>query len=168
MNPNDESRLAEHRHAFLRHLPRRVETIGRRLLRFLQNGWDINGLALIHDDAAWLGPACERHGLESAAGHFRQLQQLLGQTLAQQELPDPALGERLWHLIEDIGETVPMAAEPSPASPAGRAAHAGRGETPPANYWRRWGDDAPPATYGEPAATLPAATPAMQEPAPVL
>ena len=43
MNPNDESRLAEHRHAFLRLLPRRVETIGRRLLRFLQNGWDING-----------------------------------------------------------------------------------------------------------------------------
>ena len=42
MNPNDESRLAEHRHAFLRQLPRRVETIGRRLLRFMQDGWDIN------------------------------------------------------------------------------------------------------------------------------
>src|SRR5690606_41821055 len=62
MNPHDGSRLAGHRHAFLRHLPRRVELIGRRLHRFLQDGWDINGLALIHDDARWLGAACEKHG----------------------------------------------------------------------------------------------------------
>ena len=73
MNPNDESRLAEHRHAFLRQLPRRVETIGRRLLRFMQDGWDINGLALIHEDAVKLGAGCERHGLEAAGGHFRQM-----------------------------------------------------------------------------------------------
>src|SRR5688572_22487541 len=147
MNPHDESRLAEHRHAFLRLLPRRVETIGRRLHRFLQDGWDINGLALIHEDAAWLGGACERHGLEAASAHFRQMHQLLGDTLQQQELPDPALGERLWHLIEDIGEAVPMQAEPSPVTTGTlRGDHGGRGETPPANYWRRWGDDAPPAT----------------------
>ena len=156
MNPNDESRLAEHRHAFLRQLPRRVETIGRRMLRFMQDGWDINGLALIHDDAAWLGDGCDRHGLEAASGHFRQMQQLLARTLQEQALPDPALGERLWNLIEDIGEAVPMAAEPAPSGGTARADHGGRGETPPANYWRRWGDDAPPPTYGVPEPAAPA------------
>ena len=106
MNPHDESRLAEHRHAFLRLLPRRVETIGRRLHRFLQDGWDINGLALMHDDARFLGEACGRHGLDDASRHFGQMQVLLGDTLVQQALPDPALGERLWHLVEDIGLTM--------------------------------------------------------------
>lgn len=146
MNPYDESRLAEHRHAFLRLLPRRVEVIGRRLHRFLQDGWDINGLSLMHDDARWLGEACGRHGLEAASGHFELMHTLLGDTLQQQALPDPGLGERLWHLVEDIGDAVPMATEPaaerSVPRPAGRA---GRAETPPSNYWRRWGDDAPAA-----------------------
>ncbi len=146
MNPHDESKLAEHRHAFLRLLPRRVETIGRRLHRFLQDGWDINGLALVHDDAAWLGGGCDRHGLDAAGGHFREMHGLLAQTLQQQELPDAELGERLWRLIEEIGAAVPMSTEPAPAAAgAVRADHGGRGETPPSNYWRRWGDDAPAA-----------------------
>lgn len=146
MNPHDESRLAEHRHAFLRLLPRRVETIGRRLHRFLQDGWDINGLALMHDDARFLGDACQRHGLDAASDHFGTMRNLLGETLRQQALPDPALGERLWHLVENIGEAVPMTNEPLGDSGAARRVdHAGRAETPPANYWRRWGDDAPAA-----------------------
>ena len=146
MNPHDESRLAEHRHAFLRLLPRRVEMIGRRLHRFLQEGWDINGLSLMHHDAHWLGEACTRHGLDDAGGHFALMHDLLGDTLEHQALPDPSLGERLWHLIEDIGAAVPMAAEPGTETNVPRQSdHAGRGETPPPNYWRRWGDDAPAA-----------------------
>ena len=67
-----------------------------------------------------LGAGCERHGLEAAGGHFRQMETLLGQTLQEQELPDPALGERLWHLVEEIGEAVPMTAEPMPVASAAR------------------------------------------------
>lgn len=146
MNPHDESRLAEHRHAFLRLLPRRVEVIGRRLHRFLQDGWDINGLSLMHDDARFLGEACGRHGLDAASGHFARMHALLGDTLEQQALPDPGLGERLWHLVEDIGGTVPMTTQATVESSVPRQVdHAGRAETPPSNYWRRWGDDAPTA-----------------------
>jgi len=123
--------------------------IGRRLHRFLQEGWDINGLSLMHDDARWLGDACGKHGLDDASSHFAQMQALLGDTLQQQALPDPGLGERLWHLVEDIGAAVPMvtetAADRTAARVASQANHAGRAETPPANYWRRWGDDAPAA-----------------------
>lgn len=181
MNPHDESRLAEHRHAFLRLLPRRVEMIGRRLHRFLQDGWDINGLALMHHDAKWLGEACALHGLDEASGHFARMHALLGDTLENQSLPDPGLGERLWHLVEDIGEAVPMTAEagpgPVPVAVAGTGAvaateasaprqsdHGGRGETPPANYWRRWGDDAPAARAAE--FTPPAVIEPVPAPAP--
>ena len=168
MNPHDESRLADHRHAFLRHLPRRVELIGRRLHRFLQDGWDINGLALVHDDARWLGAACERHGLDDAGKHFGHLHVLLADALQNQELPDPELGERLWHLIEDIGEAVPMMAEVTaePVAQTGQAQSLHRAETPPPHYWRRWGDDAPPpALPAEAASARPArATAAAAEP----
>ena len=51
MNPHDELRLAEHRPAFLRHLPRQVEKIGRRLHRFLQLHPDVT-LTVLLDDAA--------------------------------------------------------------------------------------------------------------------
>jgi diguanylate cyclase (GGDEF)-like protein len=165
MNPHDESRLADHRHAFLRLLPRRVEMIGRRLHRFLQDGWDINGLALMNHDAKWLGEACSRHGLDEASGHFARMHALLGDTLEHQALPDPGLGERLWHLVEDIGSAVPMTAEPgTDANVPRQSDHGGRGETPPANYWRRWGDDAPAALAAE--ITTPVAATPTQEPVP--
>ena len=164
MNPHDESKLAEHRHAFLRLLPRRVEMIGRRLHRFLEEGWDINGLSLMHHDARWLGEACGRHGLDDASGHFAQMHALLGETLDTQTLPDPGLGERLWHLVEDIGASVPMSAESGTEPGVARQSdHGGRGETPPAHYWRRWGDDAPAARTVEPA---PEAAPPPAAPAP--
>ena len=150
MNPHDESRLADHRHAFLRLLPKRVEMIGRRLHRFLQEGWDINGLSLMHHDAQWLGEACGRHGLDAASGHFARMHALLGDTLEHQALPDPSLGERLWHLVDDIGQTVPLSADPgTDANVPRQSDHGGRGETPPPNYWRRWGDDAPAARAAE-------------------
>ena len=158
MNPHDESRLAAHRPAFLRHLPRRVEKIGRRLHHFLQDGWDINGLALLNEDALSLGHACRQHGLDEAGQHFLHLHEVLHDTLQQQALPDQETGERLWNLVEEIGQAVPMGAEAGAdiSTPPRVVQQSGRAETPPANYWRRWGEDAPDAT----------ATAVEEEPAP--
>lgn len=168
MNPHDESRLAAHRPAFLRHLPRRVERIGRRLHHFLQDGWDINGLALLHEDALHLGHACRQHGLDDAGQHFLDLHALLDDTLQRQELPGPETGERLWHLVEDIGQAVPMGAEAGAdiAAPPRVVRQSGRAETPPANYWRRWGEDAPSAVAAPPVEEAPAAAPPPPAPAP--
>ncbi|PRH81501.1 EAL domain-containing protein [Arenimonas caeni] len=170
MNPHDESRLAEHRPAFLRHLPRQVEKIGRRLHRFLQDGWDINGLALLHEDALHLGNACNRHGLDEAGENFLRLHALLDETLQQQALPEPETGERLWHLLEDIGQAVPRLAEPTPElAPTRAVRQSGRAETPPANYWRRWGQDAPTAVatpVAEPPPPAPAPEPRKPKPQP--
>lgn len=168
MNPHDESRLAAHRPAFLRHLPRRVEKIGRRLHHFLQDGWDINGLALLNEDALSLGQACQQHGLDEAGQHFLHLHELLHDTLQQQALPDPETGERLWHLVEDIGQAVPMGAEAGAdiTAPARVVQQSGRAETPPANYWRRWGEDAPAATATAIAEDPPPPPPPPAKPAP--
>ena len=145
MNLTDESRLAEHRTIFLRQLPGRVDVIGRRLHRFLQTGWDINGLALIHVDAQRLGESSFQYGLESAGEHLMVMAELLGDTLQAETLPDPTLGERLWNLLESISTSVPAAPEPVHEILAPRLmGNSLRAETPPAGYWRRWGGDAPP------------------------
>ena len=171
MNPHDESRLAAHRPAFLRHLPRRVEKIGRRLHHFLQDGWDINGLALLNEDALSLGHACRQHGLDEAGQHFLHLHEMLHDTLQQQALPDQETGERLWNLVEEIGQAVPMGAEAGAdiSTPPRVVQQSGRAETPPANYWRRWGEDAPDATataVEEEPAPAPAPPPPPPPPAP--
>ena len=100
MNPHDESRLAGHRHAFLRHLPRRVELIGRRLHRFLQDGWDINGLALLHEEASDLAQHCAQRELEALAGVFGELADRLGEPLHAETLPTAAQGQTIWQLVE--------------------------------------------------------------------
>jgi PleD family two-component response regulator/EAL domain-containing protein (putative c-di-GMP-specific phosphodiesterase class I) len=165
MNLTDESRLAEHRTIFLRHLPGRVDVIGRRLQRFLHSGWDINGLALIHLDAQRLGENSFQYGLESAGEHLMVMAELLGDTLQAETLPDPTLGERLWNLLENISAAVPAAPEPVHELAAPRLmGNSLRAEIPPAGYWRRWGGDAPPAEIeAAPVAPLVAAAAASEE-----
>jgi EAL domain-containing protein (putative c-di-GMP-specific phosphodiesterase class I)/DNA-binding response OmpR family regulator len=145
----DESLLAEPQAAFLRHLPHRVEVMGRRLQRFMQSGWDINGLALIHREAGSLGTASARHGLASASEHLLGLRDLLAAPLSQETLPDPTLGERLWNHLEALRGAVPRAPERREA-PRQQGTTSVRAETPPSHYWRRWGDDAPPPTFDAP------------------
>src|SRR5688572_20506098 len=98
----DESQLAEPQAAFLRHLPQRVDVIGRRLQRFLQSGWDINGLARIHREAGSLGQTSHKLGLDRATEQLLALRDLLAQPLADEALPDPTLGERLWNVLESL------------------------------------------------------------------
>lgn len=144
MNLHDEYQLAEHHIDFLRQLPLRAEVIGRRLHRFLQSGWDINGLWLIHADASRLGEGCAKYGLDEAGGHLQAMAGLLKDTLEQQVLPDGDLGERLWRLVEDISAVVPRASESAYDADNPRLlGNKERTEFPPPNYWRRWGDDAP-------------------------
>jgi PleD family two-component response regulator/EAL domain-containing protein (putative c-di-GMP-specific phosphodiesterase class I) len=165
MNLTDESRLAEHRTIFLRQLPGRVDVIGRRLHRFLQSGWDINGLALIHLDAQRLGESSFQYGLESAGEHLMVMAELLGDTLQTETLPDPTLGERLWNLLENISAAVPVAPEPAQELTAPRLmGNSLRAETPPAGYWRRWGGDAPaPEIQAAPEPVIVAAAAAGEE-----
>lgn len=152
MSLPEAAALADHQNAFVRHLHRRVEAAGRRLHRFLQDGWDINGLALLHEEASDLARHCARREFETLAGVFGELAEHLGGPLQAQALPTAAEGQTIWALVEQLGEALPAGGgegADTPDTAAENTSLAGHAETPPAHYWRRWGDDAPPASWPE-------------------
>lgn len=170
MSLSVEPQLADHHHAFSRHLQRRIEALGRRLHRFIQDRWDINALAMLQEEAADLGQRCDQHGLAEMANVFGQLRDHLAHPLQAQTLPDAALNEQLWSLLERLGDLLPQ--NPSSAAPALASARAadttGHAEVPPAAYWRRWGDDAPPLQWPAPATAKAAVAAARASAEPVV
>lgn len=149
MNQQETATLAEPNTALLRIIPKRVEVMGKRLQRFLQDGWDINGLALLQDDAHALARACADHDLAEPAESLKAMAGLLDITIEQQELPDPTVGERLHNLMESLRAALPTMPDDVQEMFASRERIggdiAGRAEIPPMAYWRLWGGDAPPA-----------------------
>src|SRR5688572_31233182 len=93
---------AELRLAFLRHLPKRAEAIGRRGRRFCRDGWDINGLSLLFDDVQRLAGVSGRYGVLEVSEQLLALEGLLGQFLSQESLPDLAANERIVQLLDDL------------------------------------------------------------------
>ena len=147
MNQQETAVDAEPNSALLRIIPRRVEVMGRRLQRFLQDGWDINGLALLQDDAHALAHACAEQELLEPAESLQVMAGLLDITIEQQELPDATVGERLRNLMEALQAALPTMPDDVQGLFAGRERIGDstvRAEIPPMAYWRRWGSDAPP------------------------
>lgn len=148
MNLPDESPLAERRLAFERMLPRRVDMIGRRLDRFLQTGWDINGLALLHEETHWLGQQCLAVDLGALAEPLQALSSMVESSLADETLPDPTLGERMLNEFETLAAATPRRADTISESALLRpVGNTSRAETPPPGFWRRWGNDAGPRVF---------------------
>lgn len=156
MYAQDESQQrTELRLAFLRHLPKRIEAVCRRARRFCEDGWDINGLSLLHEDVQRLAGASGRYGALEASEQLLMLETLLGELAESGGLPDENGNGHLIALLDNLLPHVDAAAleaevvqppvlPPEPASAGGSPRlHA---ETPPPNYWRRWAGDAPPAS----------------------
>jgi len=78
----------ELRLAFLKHLPKRMEAISRRGRRFCFEGWDINGLSLLHEDVQRLAGAAGRYGALEASESLLALEVLLDEVIASESLPD--------------------------------------------------------------------------------
>jgi len=147
MNQQETAVLVEPNTALLRIIPKRVEVMGRRLQRFLQDGWDINGLASLQDDAHALANACAQQELLEPAESLQAMAGLLDITIEQQELPDPTVGERLRNLMDSLQAALPTMPDDVQDMFAGRERigdSTARAEIPPMAYWRRWGGDAPP------------------------
>jgi EAL domain-containing protein (putative c-di-GMP-specific phosphodiesterase class I)/DNA-binding response OmpR family regulator len=147
MNHQETPVLVEPNSALLRIIPKRVEVMGRRLQRFLQDGWDINGLASLQDDAHALTNACVEQELLEPAESLQAMAGLLDATIEQQELPDPTVGERLRNLMDSLQAALPIMPDDAQDMFAGRERlgdSTARAEIPPMAYWRRWGNDAPP------------------------
>ncbi|MGH8050973.1 MAG: EAL domain-containing protein [Arenimonas sp.] len=147
MNQQETAMLAEPNSAILRIIPKRVEVMGRRLQRFLQDGWDINGLALLQEDAHALAEACAGQELIDPAESLQAMAGLLDITIEQQELPDPTVGERLRNLMDALQAALPTMPDDVQDVFSNRERlgdNTARAEIPPMAYWRRWGGDAPP------------------------
>jgi len=147
MNQQETAMFAEPNTALLRVIPKRVEVMARRLQRFLQDGWDINGLALLQDDAHALAHACADQELNESVESLQAMAGLLDITIEQQELPDPTVGERLRNLMESLQAALPTMPDDVQDLFANRERigdSTARAEIPPMAYWRRWGGDAPP------------------------
>jgi EAL domain-containing protein (putative c-di-GMP-specific phosphodiesterase class I)/DNA-binding response OmpR family regulator len=147
MNQQETAVLTEPNPALLRIIPKRAEVMGRRLHRFLQDGWDINGLALLQEDAHALKKACAEQQLFEPSESLQSMSGLLDITIEQQELPDPTVGERLRNLMDALQAALPTMPDDMQDIYAGRERvvdSTARAEIPPMAYWRRWGNDAPP------------------------
>jgi hypothetical protein len=105
---------SDRRNAFLRLLPARADVIGRRLERFAESGWDINGLALIHGDAERLGADSRAFGIDAAIEPLEGIAVLVDHLLVSETLPDETLGLRLRELGRQLVAVVPPA---PPAEP---------------------------------------------------
>jgi diguanylate cyclase (GGDEF)-like protein len=152
MQAQADTQRAELRLAFLRHLPKRAEAIGRRGRRFCRDGWDINGLSLLFDDVQRLAGVSGRYGVLEVSEHLLALEDVLGRFLGDESLPDAPANERIVQLLDDLAPALPAAAPGSAAAakPAAvRLVDSPRAELAPPNYWRRWSEDAPAPVWTE-------------------
>ena len=136
MIKTSSSQHDEYRLAFLRHLPKRIEAVERRIQRYRQDGWDTSGLSLLNDDVQRLAGASGRYDLVEPSQHLLALENMLGEFLARKTLPEPAQADRLLGLLSTI--TATLATHPETHE------HGGNSEKAPEKYWQRWVSDAPP------------------------
>jgi len=143
---DDTQQSAELRQAFLKHLPRRVETVRKRGHRVCRGVWDVNTVTLLFQDVQGLAGAAGRYGLVEASERLFQIEQLLSPFI--QQLRMPSADDR--HAIEAQLDALAAAAEP--AAPVVRNAQdfqivlperVGASKIPhalavPAEYWRRF------------------------------
>lgn len=106
MTEHDGSQLAEAEAALLRRLPARAHLIARRLRRFHAGGWDINGLCLLHMEAADLGAGCATLAT-AAADPLNRIAALAGGLVQREELPGLDTGEELLALAEALASCLP-------------------------------------------------------------
>ena len=160
MQAADTQQRAELRLAFLRHLPRRVDVIAQRARRFFRDGWDINGLSVLHEDVQRLAGVAGRYGEVSASERLVTLETMLGEFLETQSLPDAEANDHLASLVQSLAPELASVEDLHVDAPQVRRDESDRVETAPPRYWRRWvGDAAPPVAQQVVAALAPAAPP---------
>ena len=164
---DDSQQSAELRQAFLRHLPKRLDTLTRRGLRQARDGWDINSLSLIFREVQTLAGACGRYGLLDLAEKLFAIESALAGPLEQVSIPDVQISAQVAELFDEVREIASTRVASAPGNttrPLVTAADLDRSENgyplqlvPPPEYWTRF--PAPPPV----AAAAPAAAPTVAE-----
>ncbi len=135
MNNTASSQQDEYRQAFLRHLPKRIESLQQRIQRYRRDGWEADGITLLYDDVQRLAGASGRYDLIEPSQHLLTLEQMLGEHSAHRTLPNASQSDRMLALTTAVTAALVV----RPVAPA-KVAHS---EVPPPAWWRRWVGDAP-------------------------
>ena len=144
---DDSQQNAELRQAFLRHLPRRLDTLIRRGHRLGREGWDINALSLLFREVQTLAGACGRYGLLDLGERLFALENFLIDFVERVAIPDGDQTQVFARLIEDLRELSERSAEEEPAAAANATDGIDRSDNayplqlvPPVEYWKRFSD----------------------------
>ena len=145
---DDSQQNAELRQAFLRHLPKRLDTLTRRGLRQARDGWDINSLSLIFREVQTLAGASGRYGLLDLAEKLFAIESALSDCLEQVRIPEPHVSSLVGDLFEQVREIASTRNVVTPVVDnrlVVSAADLDRSENgyplqlmPPADYWKRF------------------------------
>jgi len=101
-NPMDVTQNVELKLAFLRHLPKRLETLYRRVQRLSQGGWDINAMSQLFGDVQALTGTCGRYGLVELGQNLYALEQVLGDLSRGARLPNQAVDRQILDLVDEL------------------------------------------------------------------
>src|SRR6185312_5683081 len=158
---------AELKSLFLAQLPQRLARLSSRGDRLHREGWDINTLYLLADDAAALALACRDLDADELADALEALATTVQPLFDPPRVPDSAIGARIATLLDEIrDQRLPVAAEAS-ATQAGVVVPGAAQDqgfpllvTPPPGYWQRFAGLVARAPVAEPA-PAPAPVPAI-------
>ena len=146
----DTQQAAELRQAFLRHLPKRLDTLRKRGLRLCAQGWDINALSLLFREVQTLAGACGRYGLLDIGEYLFSLEGMLAPFVENVSIPNGSQTEAVAQHLARI-EPLIAAHERRYGEPAQQQAAAALTVatsvttgfalqvTPPPEYWKRFG-----------------------------
>jgi EAL domain-containing protein (putative c-di-GMP-specific phosphodiesterase class I)/PleD family two-component response regulator len=130
---------------FLAQLPQRLARLSSRGDRLHREGWDINTLYLLGDDAAALAIACRDLEADELAEALEALATTVQPLFDPPRVPDSAIGARIATLLDEIrGQSLPVAVQAS-ATQAGVVVPGPVQDqgfpllvTPPPHYWQRF------------------------------
>ncbi|MBL8300353.1 MAG: EAL domain-containing protein [Rhodanobacteraceae bacterium] len=153
LKQDDSQQCAELRQAFLRHLPKRLDTLTRRGLRQARDGWDINSLSLIFREVQTLAGASGRYGLLDLAEKLFAIESALADSLDRISVPDASTSAAVATLFDELREIASTHTAPAGDNRLSvAAADLDRSENgyalqlvPPADYWKRFPMVASPA-----------------------
>jgi len=178
---DDTQQAAELRRAFLRHLPKRLETLRKRGQRLCNQGWDINALTLMLRELQTLAGTCGRYGLLDIGERLFSLESFLAPFVEQVAIPNTGQTEAFAGMLRELEPLIKQHETQYGDSPGTQAAAAltvatvqagtfALQVTPPPEYWKRFAPAPVPSLAtpprAEPAAPATPAPPPQRVPVP--
>ncbi len=179
MQKQDETQqAAELRRAFLRHLPKRLETLRKRGYRLCTQGWDVNALSVLFREIQTLAGTSGRYGLLDLSEHLFALESLLTPFVEEVAIPNAGQTETFSAQLRALeplivahenqyGETTTTQAAAALTAATVTSNTFALQVTPPPEYWKRFGAPTSPSVDVAPSRPAPptvAPAPARAEP----